>query len=121
MENKSILKDGANADARAGHFHVAGNCNDERFVGGRRERDVVAGIGGKIYTGDTHAVILAFYLTSDPMRRVVREVADRSRHCNCLFLLPLGGSSRRNKDEEYRSTLGLHMVVSQPCHGSVQY
>ena len=41
---------------------------------------------------------------------------------HCVFLLPLEGSSRRKKqDEGYRSALGLHKVVSQPCHGSVQY
>ena len=41
---------------------------------------------------------------------------------HCVFLLPLGGSSRRNKqDKGYRSALGLHKVVSQPMHGLVQY
>ena len=41
---------------------------------------------------------------------------------HCMFLLPLGGLSRRNKqDKEYRSALGLHKVVSQPFRGSVQY
>ena len=39
----------------------------------------------------------------------------------CVFLLPLGGSTRRNKHgKEYRSALSLHKVVSQPFHGSVQ-
>ena len=41
---------------------------------------------------------------------------------HCVFLLPFGGSSRRDKqDKEYRSALGLHKVVSQPFHHSVQY
>ena len=41
---------------------------------------------------------------------------------HCVFLLPLGGSSRWNKqNKECRSVLGLHKVVSQPFHGSVQY
>ena len=37
---------------------------------------------------------------------------------HCVFLLPLEGSSwRKKQDEEYRSAVGLHKVVSQPCHG----
>ena len=41
---------------------------------------------------------------------------------HCVFLLPLGRSSRRNKqDKEYRSVFGLHKVVPQPFHSSVQY
>ena len=41
---------------------------------------------------------------------------------HCVFPLPLRGSSQRNKeDEKYLSTLDLHRVVSQRCHGSVQW
>ena len=60
--------------------------------------------------------------------------AQRGRNCeksltetaavvtNFVFLLPLGGSLRRNKqDKKYRSALGLHKVVSLPIHDLVQY
>ena len=56
MENKSLSKAGANADAGAGKFKVAGGRTDERFGGGGRPE-----IGGEIETRDPRPVILAFY------------------------------------------------------------
>ena len=82
---------------------------------------------GEIETRDPRAVILAF-LSRKPRpaqhgrdcEKSVNETAAVVTHC--VFLLPLGGSSRRNKqDKEDRSALGLHNVVSQPFRGSVQY
>ena len=62
--------------------------------------------------------------TSGPTRsyceKSLAETAAVVTHC--VFLLPLGASLRRNEqDKEYRLALGLHKVVSQPFHGSVQY
>ena len=81
----------------------------------------------EIETRDLRAVILAF-LSLKPRQD------QRGRNCeqslaktaavgtHCVFVLPLEGSLRRNKqDKEYRSALGLHKVLSQSFRGSVQY
>ena len=122
MENKSLFKAGANADVEAGKFGVAGGCNDERFRGGgssrdrRRDRDARS------------ACSYTCILFREPClaqrggycKKSLTETAAVVTHC--VFLLPLGGSSRRNmQGEEYRSALGLHKIVSQPFHGLVQY
>ena len=75
-----------------------------------------SGIRGEIETRDPRAVILALSQKLRPAQRgrnrekAPTETAAVVTHF--VFLLPLGGSSRRDKQGEgYRSALGLHPMV----------
>ena len=121
VENKHLFKAGANADAGGRKFYVAEGRNDERFRAGgssgiqRRNKDARP---ARSYTCILSRKPRPTQRGRDYEQSVTKTAAVVTR---CVFLLPLGGSSRRNKqDKEYRSALGLHKVVSQLFRGSVQ-
>ena len=119
MRNKSLFKARANADAERENFKSQGVAMTSDLGRGgssgirRRDRDARS---ARSYTCT---------LSREP------RPAQRGRNCeksltetaavvtHSVFLLPLGGSSRwNNQDNEYGSALCLRKVVSQPIHGS---
>ena len=103
MENKSVLKAGAYADAGAGNFHVAGGRNDERFEGGAKARCRSWYGRRDINANDARGYTCILSRGPRPAQRggycekSLTEAAGVVTHC--VFHLPLGGSSRRNKED----------------------
>ena len=77
VENKHAFKAGANADAGAQKFYVAGGRNDELFGAGglsgsqKRDRDA--------RSARSYTCILIPEATSGPTRKDLRAIADQNR------------------------------------------